>query len=183
MSRTIILSEEEKRNIKKMYGMINEQKVGDKAPLESLPKEIQDFVKRYNLQGYFNYSSVNGKIGERFGYNKGNAHSDTSVADIQTFMKNKGQISKCQEREKFYNDTLKKLMSGGGMSNDDKNIDPRMKEMCKRYPNDPECIKMNSGKRMSERDAREKATELTNNKFRNMDFCGVTMKVQRIIKM
>jgi len=139
--------------------LIMEQKPGDDAPLEQLPKEIQDFVKRYNLSGSFNYSSVNGKIGIRFGYNKGNTHSDIAASDIQTYEANKEKLSQCQERSKFFKETYNNLLTGtNGQSQDPQNQDPKRK-------------------------AYTEATTLMNQKFPNMEFCGMVQKVDNIIKM
>lgn len=181
MGQRLIISEEERSRISGMYGLVNEQKAGDKAPLEQLPKQIQDFVKKYNLTGYFNYSSVNGKIGERFGYNKGNTNSDIAVSDIQTYEKYKGQASKCKEREEYFKKTLSDIMNG----NESEEEDPRMKDRnkrkyCERFPDDPRCP---GNQIRDERNAREEAERLTNKKFGDMNFCGVTMKVRNIIDM
>ncbi len=49
-------------------------------------------------------------------------------------------------------------------------------------PEDPRC-KSVGGKRMDARSAHEEATRLTSEKFPNMEFCGVAIKVQRLIKL
>ena len=184
MGQRLIISEEERSRISGMYGLVNEQKDGDDAPLEQLPKQIQDFVKKYNLQGSFNYSSVTGKIGERFGYNKGNKHSDIAVSDIQTYEKNKGQASKCMEREEYFNRTLSNIMNGNESEEEDPRMkDPYKRKYCERFPDDPRCPGNQGNQIRDERNAREEAERLTNKKFGDMNFCGVTMKVRDIIDM
>ena len=180
MGQRLIISEEERSRISGMYGLVNEQKAGDKAPLEQLPKQIQDFVKKYNLTGYFNYSSVNGKIGERFGYNKGNTHSDIAVSDIQTYEKYEGQASKCVEKEEYFKKTLADIMNGNESEKDPRMKDRNKRNYCEKFPNDPRCP---GNQIRDERKAREEAKRLTNEKFPNMEFCSVLGKVRDIIDM
>ena len=173
-TRFNILMESEMGDVKPL---IMEANPGDAAPLEQLPKEIQDFVKRYNLSGNFNYASVSGKIGVEFGYNKGNRHSSIGVSDIQTYEANKEKLSQCQERSKFYSDTYNNLMTGTNTQQD-----PRMQQHCKRDPNHPACRNQGGG-RMDNYQAQSKAAELMNQKYPNMEFCSAVESVQNIINM
>ena len=59
MGQQIILSEEEKRNIQKMYGLINEQNINIFDTGGRTQEEIESFMKENGGAGFFNNRTPN----------------------------------------------------------------------------------------------------------------------------
>ena len=141
------------------------RKAGDDIEKEELPTEIQNFIKKYNINATYNLVSVSGKLGVRFGVNQGKSHSDISIEDINTYEKNKNNLRKCTERGAYYD----KLMDS---HSDGPDVEDGQNRSHGRYDDDER------GRRSNSREVEQQV----NQKYPNMKYCGVVQKVDRIIR-
>ena len=56
-----------------------------------------------------------------------------------------------------------------------------MAEYCENRPQDPRCRQNASGKPMDKRSAEMEADNQINQKYPNMGYCGVVIKMQKIV--
>ena len=180
------ISQTEKQQILEMHKsrmgdvkpLISEQSAvpGGDIQVQSLPQEFQTFVKQYGLTGTFNETGQSSS-GE-YGYNKGNVLNGFNTSEIKTYEEHKGDYQKCIERSKEYETMYDTLIKGTQTSN---NMDPRMAEYCENRPQDPRCRQNASGKPMDKRSAEMEADNQINQKYPNMGYCGVVIKMQKIV--
>jgi hypothetical protein len=87
-----------------------------------------------------------------YGYNKGNVHTGFNISEIKTYEEHKGDYQKCIERNKEYKTIYHNFIR-------DKNNAPRGL--------------VQNGK--------EEADKQINQKYPNMEYCGVVIKMQDIV--
>lgn len=98
-----------------IVGPSEESTKGAEIKKEKLPKEIQDFIKKYNIEATYFYKSKraiapDGTIADfvdrndTFGVMIGNNYYPISVEDIVTYERNKNNQSKCDEKVKYANE-------------------------------------------------------------------------------
>ena len=117
--------------------VLNEQQAGDDIKKRKLPQEILNFIKKYKIKAKYNLVSVSGTLGVRFGVNQGKNHSDISVEDINTYEKNKNNLSKCTEKGEYQEE----LLGNEPVNNyyDEDWEDSIEKKVNQKYPNTEYC--------------------------------------------
>jgi hypothetical protein len=123
---------------------------GDDVTVDKLPQDFQTFVKQYGLTGTFNETGQSSTTGE-YGYNKGNVHTGFNSSEIKTYEQHKGELQKCQKRDKKYFEIYNNLIKGTTTSNQD----PKM--------------------------AKVKADSLIDSLYPNMGFCDVVIKMNNVV--
>jgi len=116
--------------------VLNEQQAGDDIKKRKLPQEILNFIKKYKIKAKYNLVSVSGTLGVRFGVNQGKNHSDISVEDINTYEKNKNNLSKCTERDKYFNQLMDAEDRGYSRRDREKEVEQQVNQ---KYPHMEYC--------------------------------------------
>ncbi len=153
-----ISSSEKERILEMHYKASNKNYLSENSatsptvvPVESLPQEFQTFVKQYGLTGTFNQTGQSSSLGE-YGYYKGNVSSPFNTSEIKTYEEHKGDYQKCVERRKEYKKIYDNLSIG-----------------------------TQTGKPMYKSDAKMEADKQINQKYPDMEYCGVVLKMQKIV--
>jgi len=147
---------------KELMGILNEQKAGDPVEVENLPDWLKDFIKKYNINAKYNlvgHSTGSGyEYDKVFGMKMGVTSTSISEEEINTYEKNKGNISKCKERYE------------------------RKKELAhKKWVKRQEVNIYGSKRKIGDVEVRNQIEQQLKKEYPNMEYCGILIKVQRII--
>ena len=156
---------------KELMGILNEQKAGDPVEVENLPDWLKDFIKKYNINAKYNlvgHSTGSGyEYDKVFGMKMGVTSTSISEEEINTYEKNKGNIRKCKEREVRRRELV------------DEKWDNRI---AIRRGSEEEERGEKWKEKVKEKGKRDKEIEQQLKKeYPNMEYCGILVKVQRII--